>query len=213
MYYTPIKYCEVPRLCRTEGNDIDVFMLQVNPMDKHGFFNFGPQCSHVQGALRAGQDRHRGSEQEPAALPGRLRGSHSRQPGRLHRRGRKPAAHPDPGAAHHGGGQEGGLVHPRGDEGRLLHPARHRRHAQCRGHDDRRIGSQGPGLPHGDARRRLRAHVQRGKAHGRKETARPLQARVHLRPGDADPLRLHQRQPLVRHVPGQLHQQALHRRA
>ena len=46
MYYTPIKYCEVPRLSRTEGDDIDVFMCQVNPMDKHGFFNFGPQCSH-----------------------------------------------------------------------------------------------------------------------------------------------------------------------
>ena len=46
MWYTPIKYCEVPRLSRTEGDDIDVFMLQVNPMDRHGFFNFGPQCSH-----------------------------------------------------------------------------------------------------------------------------------------------------------------------
>jgi butyryl-CoA:acetate CoA-transferase len=46
MYYTPIKYCEVPRLSRSEGDDIDVFMCQVNPMDKHGFFNFGPQCSH-----------------------------------------------------------------------------------------------------------------------------------------------------------------------
>jgi butyryl-CoA:acetate CoA-transferase len=46
VYYQPIIYNEVPRYCREEVNDIDVFMLQVNPMDRHGFFNFGPQCSH-----------------------------------------------------------------------------------------------------------------------------------------------------------------------
>ena len=47
-----------------------------------------------------------------------------------------------------------------------------------------------------------------GKAHGRQEAARPRQDRLHLRPGDEDPLRLHRRQPQVRHLPGQLHQQA-----
>jgi len=45
VYYTPIIYHEVPRYCREELEDIDVFMLQVTPMDKHGYFNFGPQCS------------------------------------------------------------------------------------------------------------------------------------------------------------------------
>ena len=46
VYYTPIKYSEVPRIVREEIDDLDFFMLQVAPMDKHGFFNFGPQCSH-----------------------------------------------------------------------------------------------------------------------------------------------------------------------
>jgi len=46
VYYTPVKYCEVPRYVREEIDDLDVFMCQVNPMDKNGFFNFGPQCSH-----------------------------------------------------------------------------------------------------------------------------------------------------------------------
>ena len=31
---------------REEIDDLDVFMFQVAPMDKHGFFNFGPECSH-----------------------------------------------------------------------------------------------------------------------------------------------------------------------
>jgi butyryl-CoA:acetate CoA-transferase len=46
VYYTPVKYSEVPRYVREEIDDLDVFMFQVAPMDKHGFFNFGPQCSH-----------------------------------------------------------------------------------------------------------------------------------------------------------------------
>jgi butyryl-CoA:acetate CoA-transferase len=46
VYYTPVKYSEVPKYVRQEIDDLDVFMLQVHPMDRHGFFNFGPQCSH-----------------------------------------------------------------------------------------------------------------------------------------------------------------------
>lgn len=46
VYYTPVKYSEVPKYVRQEIDDLDVFMFQVHPMDKHGFFNFGPQCSH-----------------------------------------------------------------------------------------------------------------------------------------------------------------------
>lgn len=45
VYYSPIKYSEVPRYIRQEIEPIDVAMLQVAPMDKHGYFNFGPQCS------------------------------------------------------------------------------------------------------------------------------------------------------------------------
>jgi len=45
VYYIPIKYSEVPRYVRQEIPDLAVFMLQVGPMDKHGYFNFGPQNS------------------------------------------------------------------------------------------------------------------------------------------------------------------------
>lgn len=44
-YYIPIKYSECPRYVRQEIPDLAVFMLQVGPMDKHGYFNFGPQNS------------------------------------------------------------------------------------------------------------------------------------------------------------------------
>lgn len=39
-YYIPMLYREVPKLYREEIQ-VDVAMLQVAPMDKHGFFNFG----------------------------------------------------------------------------------------------------------------------------------------------------------------------------
>ncbi|MEQ8200766.1 MAG: acetyl-CoA hydrolase/transferase C-terminal domain-containing protein [Syntrophomonadaceae bacterium] len=45
VYYSSIKYSEVPRYIRERIEPIDVAMLQVCPMDKHGYFNFGPQCS------------------------------------------------------------------------------------------------------------------------------------------------------------------------
>jgi len=44
-YYSPIKYSEVPRYIRERIPLLDVAMIQVAPMDKNGFFNFGPQCS------------------------------------------------------------------------------------------------------------------------------------------------------------------------
>lgn len=46
IYYSPIKYNELPRYVRERIEPIDVAMLQVCPMDRHGFFNFGPQPSH-----------------------------------------------------------------------------------------------------------------------------------------------------------------------
>jgi len=45
-YYTPMRYSELPRYIREEIEPIDVSMRQVAPMDKHGYFNFGPQNSH-----------------------------------------------------------------------------------------------------------------------------------------------------------------------
>ncbi len=46
VYYSSIKYSELPRYVRERIEPLDVAMLQVCPMDKHGFFNFGPQVTH-----------------------------------------------------------------------------------------------------------------------------------------------------------------------
>jgi butyryl-CoA:acetate CoA-transferase len=44
-FYIPLKYSEVPRYIR-ENVRIDILMVQVSPMDKHGNFNLGPTVSH-----------------------------------------------------------------------------------------------------------------------------------------------------------------------
>ena len=46
-YYSPLRYSELPRWYRESINTPDVVMIQVAPMDKHGYFNFGPNCSHL----------------------------------------------------------------------------------------------------------------------------------------------------------------------
>ncbi|MDR1979669.1 MAG: butyryl-CoA:acetate CoA-transferase [Synergistaceae bacterium] len=46
-YYAPIRYSELPRYYRDMPWDVDVAMFQVTPMDKHGYFNFGPSVSHM----------------------------------------------------------------------------------------------------------------------------------------------------------------------
>ncbi len=46
-YYAPIRYSELPRYYRDLSTPDDVAMLQVAPMDAHGFFNFGPNASHL----------------------------------------------------------------------------------------------------------------------------------------------------------------------
>lgn len=45
-YYAPIRYSELPRYYRDTEYPDDVAMIQVAPMDKHGYFNFGPNASH-----------------------------------------------------------------------------------------------------------------------------------------------------------------------
>ena len=45
-YYGPMRYSELPRFYR-ENVDVDVVMIQVTPMDEHGYFNFGPSASHL----------------------------------------------------------------------------------------------------------------------------------------------------------------------
>lgn len=47
VYYSSIRYGELPRYVREHVEPIHVAMFQVCPMDEHGYFNFGPQCSHM----------------------------------------------------------------------------------------------------------------------------------------------------------------------
>ncbi len=46
-FYAPIRYSELPRYYRENVGSVDVAMFQVAPMDKHGYFNFGPSASHL----------------------------------------------------------------------------------------------------------------------------------------------------------------------
>lgn len=46
-YYSPMRYSELPKMYRENVEKVDVAMFQVAPMDEHGFFNFGPQASHL----------------------------------------------------------------------------------------------------------------------------------------------------------------------
>lgn len=46
-YYAPIRYSELPRYYRDLKTRNAVAMFQVAPMDNHGFFNFGPNASHL----------------------------------------------------------------------------------------------------------------------------------------------------------------------
>ncbi len=46
-YYAPLKYSELPIYYRKYLPEVDVAMFQVAPMDKHGYFNFGPSASHL----------------------------------------------------------------------------------------------------------------------------------------------------------------------
>lgn len=48
-FYVPLKYSEVPRYIR-ENTRVDILMVQVSPMDKHGNFNLGPTISHYRAA-------------------------------------------------------------------------------------------------------------------------------------------------------------------
>lgn len=46
-FYIPIRYSELPRYYRENMIPGDVFMVQATPMDAHGWFNLGPNCSHL----------------------------------------------------------------------------------------------------------------------------------------------------------------------
>ena len=46
-YFGPMRYSELPRFYREHLAPVDVVMLQTTPMDEHGNFNFGLNCSHL----------------------------------------------------------------------------------------------------------------------------------------------------------------------
>ncbi len=47
VYYAPMRYSELPKYYYEGTCKTDVAMIQVTPMDEHGYFNFGPSCSHL----------------------------------------------------------------------------------------------------------------------------------------------------------------------
>jgi butyryl-CoA:acetate CoA-transferase len=47
-FYSPMRYSELPRFYRDMPEGPDVAMFQVTPMDRHGYFNFGPNASHME---------------------------------------------------------------------------------------------------------------------------------------------------------------------
>jgi butyryl-CoA:acetate CoA-transferase len=49
-FYVPLRYSEVPRYILENLHRVDVLMVQVSPMDKHGNFNLGPTISHYRAA-------------------------------------------------------------------------------------------------------------------------------------------------------------------
>lgn len=50
-FYIPIRYSELPRYYRENINKINVAIFQVAPMDKAGYFNFGPNPSHMRSVV------------------------------------------------------------------------------------------------------------------------------------------------------------------
>lgn len=71
IFYSPMRYSELPRYIREDVEPINVAMLQVARMDKHGFFNFGPQNSHSKAVCdRAAKVIVEINENQPRCLGG-----------------------------------------------------------------------------------------------------------------------------------------------
>ena len=47
-FYNPLRYSELPRYYAENCAPIKCAMFQVSPMDKHGYFSFGPNASHME---------------------------------------------------------------------------------------------------------------------------------------------------------------------
>ena len=46
-FYSPIRFSEMPRYYRENIRHLDVVMMQVAPMDQHGYFNFGLNATYL----------------------------------------------------------------------------------------------------------------------------------------------------------------------
>ncbi len=79
-YYAPLRYSELPRYYRENVERVDVAMFQVAPMDKFGYFNFGPNASHMAAMCeRAGVIIVEVNENMPYCLGGTETGVHISQ--------------------------------------------------------------------------------------------------------------------------------------
>lgn len=79
-YYSPIRYSELPRYYRESIHPDDVAMFVVAPMDKHGYFNFGPNDSHLMAVCETA--KHiivEVNENMPRCLGGKEEGIHISQ--------------------------------------------------------------------------------------------------------------------------------------
>lgn len=79
-YYSPIRYSELPRYYRESIHPNDVAMFVVAPMDKHGYFNFGPNASHLMAVCETA--KHiivEVNENMPRCLGGKEEGIHISQ--------------------------------------------------------------------------------------------------------------------------------------
>ena len=54
-FYSPMRYSELPRFYRENIAAPDVVMIQVTPMDEQGYFNFGPEASHLAAVCEVGK--------------------------------------------------------------------------------------------------------------------------------------------------------------
>lgn len=79
-YYSPMRYSELPRFYRENIDKVDVAMFQVAPMDEQGYFNFGPQGSHLMAVCeRAGTVIVEVNRNMPRCLGGFEEGIHVSQ--------------------------------------------------------------------------------------------------------------------------------------
>lgn len=54
-FYSPLRYSELPRFYGENLEPIKAAMFQVTPMDQDGYFNFGPNASHMKAVCKSAE--------------------------------------------------------------------------------------------------------------------------------------------------------------